>query len=40
MNRYIKSIAAASAVSLLLCGCSTEADNGSIPDSTPSVSDT
>lgn len=40
MNRYIKSIAAASAVSLLLCGCSTEADTGSIPDSTPSVSDT
>lgn len=40
MNRYIKSIAAASAVSLLLCGCSTEADNESIPDNTSSVSDT
>ncbi len=40
MNRYIKSIAAASAVSLLLCGCSTETDNGSIPDNTSSVSDT
>lgn len=40
MNRYIKSIAAALAVSLTLCGCSTETDNGNTPDNTSSVSDT